>query len=45
MHDLVANAESNEIEIALGGDVTPLYFTHVHMVDVKACLDSEVSEE
>ena len=45
MHDLVAKAESNEIEIALGGDVTPLYFTQVHMVDVKACLDSEVSEE
>ena len=45
MHDLVATAASNQIEIALGGDVTTLYFTQMHLVDAKACLDSEESEE
>lgn len=45
MRDLVVTAESNEIEIALGGDVTALYFTEMHLVDAKACLDSEESEE
>ena len=45
MHELVATAASNEIEIALGGDVTTLYFTQMHLVDAKACLNSEESEE
>lgn len=45
MHDLIATATSNEIEIALGGDVTTLYFTRMHLVDAKACLNSEGSEE
>lgn len=45
MHDLVATTASNEIEIALGGDVTTLYFTQTHLVDAKACLGSEESEE
>lgn len=45
MYDLVDTAVSNEIEIALGGDVTTLYFTQVHLADARACLNSDRSEE
>lgn len=45
MGDLVTMAASNEIEIVLGGEVTTLYFTQMHLADAKACLDLEESEE
>ncbi|MEO8647271.1 hypothetical protein, partial [Pseudomonas sp.] len=45
MYDLVDAAVSNEMEIALGGDVTTLYFTHMHLADAKTCLNSDRSEE
>lgn len=45
IRELVTAAESNEIEIALGGELTTLYFTQMHLVDSKACLSSEEMEE
>jgi len=45
MGELVATAASNEIEVALGGYVTTLYFTEMHLADAKACLNWEESEE
>lgn len=45
MGDLVSTTLSNEIEIALGGDVTTLYFTEMHLADAKACLSSEEGED
>lgn len=41
MYELIATAASNEIKIALGGDVTTIYFTQMHLADTKACLSSE----
>ena len=40
MQELVATASGNEIDLALGGVETTLYFTQMHLADVKACLAS-----
>lgn len=45
MDDLVVSATTNEIKIALGDDITTLYFTQMHLADAKACLGSEEGEE
>jgi hypothetical protein len=41
MPELVAAASGTEIAVALGGMETTLYFTQMHLADVKACLESE----
>jgi len=38
MNQPIATAASNEINVALGIDVTTIYFTQMHLVDAKACL-------
>jgi hypothetical protein len=45
MQELVATASGNEIEVALGGTATSIYFTQMHLADVQACLSSEELEE
>ncbi len=40
MVELVATSSGNEIKVALGGNVTTIYFTQMHLADVKACLDT-----
>lgn len=45
MHEIVDTAASNEIEIALGGIETTIYFTQMHLADVRACLASAESDE
>lgn len=44
MLELVATASGNEIEVALGGEVTTIYFTQMHLADAKACLFSSEDE-
>jgi hypothetical protein len=41
MEELVATAAGKEIEVALGGAVTTIYFTEMHLADVKACLAAD----
>jgi hypothetical protein len=45
MLELVATASGNEIEVALGGKVTTIYFTQMHLADAKACLLSAQDDE
>lgn len=45
MHEVVTTAASNEVEIALGGIETNLYFTEMHMADARACLESMENDE
>lgn len=45
MHEVVATAAGNEVEIALGGVETILYFTEMHMADAQACLESIEDDE
>lgn len=45
MLELVATSNGNEIEVALGGEVTTIYFTQMHLADAKACLSSRDNEE
>lgn len=40
MVELVATASGSEIEVALGGKLTTIYFTQMHLADVKACVES-----
>jgi hypothetical protein len=41
MRELVATASGTEIDVALGGEELSLYFTQVHLADLKACLSAE----
>lgn len=41
MHELVAAAGGSKIEIALGGKEITLYFTQMHLADVRACLTAD----
>lgn len=41
MEELIATASGNEVEVALGGVATTIYFTQTHLADVRACLLSE----
>ncbi len=41
MGELIATAASSEVEIALGGRETTLYFTQTHLEDVRACLEAD----
>lgn len=45
MLDLVATALGNEIEVVLGGEVKTIYFTQMHLADMKACLATQEAEE
>lgn len=45
MEELIAMANDREIEIALGGEETTIYFTEMHLADIRACLASVVSED
>jgi len=45
MQDLVVTAAGSEIEIGLGGELMTIYFTEMHLADVKACLASLEEEE
>jgi hypothetical protein len=38
--ELVVTASGNEIEVALGGEEVTIYFTEVHLADVKACFET-----
>jgi hypothetical protein len=38
--ELIATASGNEIEVALGGDEMTIYFTEVHLADMKACFEA-----
>lgn len=44
MAELVATASSKEIDIALGGVETTIYFTQTHLADARACIDADESE-
>ena len=44
MVELVATSSGSEIEVALGGEVTTIYFTQMHLADAKACLSSSEDE-
>lgn len=41
MVDLIMQASTNEIEISLGGELTSIYFTQVHLADLKSCLSAD----
>lgn len=41
MQELVLTANDREIELALGGVETTIYFTEMHLADAKACLKSD----
>lgn len=45
MHEVVATTAGNEIELALGGIKTTLYFTQMHLADARACLESIENDE
>lgn len=45
MSEVIATAASTEVEIALGGRETTIYFTQTHLADAKACLSAEDAEE
>ena len=38
MSELILQTNTNEIAINLGGEVTSIYFTQVHLADLKTCL-------
>jgi len=38
MVDLIMQASTNEIAINLGGELTQIYFTQMHLADLKSCL-------
>lgn len=40
MYDVIATATGNEVELALGNIETTVYFTQMHLADVKACLEA-----
>lgn len=44
MVEMVVTSTGNEIEVALGGKETTIYFTQMHLADAKACLDSQDDE-
>lgn len=44
MHEVVATATGNEIELALGGAETTVYFTQMHLADARTCLESFESD-
>lgn len=44
MAELVATASSEEIDIALGGVETTIYFTQTHLADARACIEADASE-
>ena len=44
MRELVATAAGLEIEVALGAKELTLYFTEVHLADLRACLKAEEEE-
>jgi hypothetical protein len=41
MQELIETASGSEIEVALGGAVTTIYFTQMHLADLRACLEEE----
>lgn len=41
MGELIVTAASSEVEIALGGRETTIYFTQTHLEDVRACLEAD----
>lgn len=41
MEELIATASGREIEVELGGETTTIYFTEMHLADVRACLLSD----
>jgi hypothetical protein len=45
MLELVETASGAEVELALGGEVTTIYFTQMHLADAKACLSSSEDDE
>ncbi|CUJ41335.1 sacsin N-terminal ATP-binding-like domain-containing protein [Achromobacter sp. 2789STDY5608621] len=45
MQDIVVTAAGSEIEIELGGELMTIYFTEMHLADVKACLATLEEEE
>ena len=44
MSELIAMASGNEVELELGGVQTTVYFTQMHLADVKSCFSSLVDE-
>lgn len=38
MEELIATAVGSEVEVELGGVATTIYFTQMHLADVRACL-------
>lgn len=38
MHELISTAVGSEVDVELGGVSTSIYFTEMHMADVKTCL-------
>jgi hypothetical protein len=44
MVDLIMQASTNEIEIKLGGELTHIYFTQVHLADLRSCLGADESD-
>lgn len=45
MYDVIATATGNEVELALGNIETTVYFTQMHLADVKACLEAIEGDE
>lgn len=45
MLELIATAHGNEIEVALGGRETTIYFTQTHLADIKACFEPSTETE
>ncbi len=41
MEELIATALGSEVEVELGGVATTIYFTQMHLADVRACLLSD----
>lgn len=44
MENLIATASGSEVEVELGGEATTIYFTQMHLADVRACLLSDNDE-
>ena len=44
MEELIATAVGREVEVHLGGEATTIYFTEMHLADVRACLAAEAEE-
>ena len=42
--ELVSTAASREIELALGGVETSIYFTQTHLADARACIEVDEDE-